>query len=296
MIKGIKDMNKLNQILSLILIVSSIVALAGCSVSRKSDFYAGLRASSYGIKPFPEPTWWVGSAKSMASSFEEATPSVIWIIGNIEYPSHMWLGMKKTTETEHEYILFTNVDVNEPYFDMFDEMGIKIWLQVEPGDADVSEIIDIVLSEYNHHPCIIGFGIDVEWFRIKYDLEGMAVTDSEARTWVEKVRSYNPEYRVFLKHWLPEKMPPAARDGLFFIDDTQGFSSLDELVLEFTEWGETFAPAPVGFQFGYLSDQSWWSELENPPEVIGKALIEEVTNLEALYWVDFTAREIWPVD
>src|SRR5215510_7864075 len=30
---------------------------------------AGLRASNYGISPFPPPTWWVSSINSMASRF-----------------------------------------------------------------------------------------------------------------------------------------------------------------------------------------------------------------------------------
>jgi hypothetical protein len=30
---------------------------------------AGLRASNYGISPFPSPTWWVNSINSMASRF-----------------------------------------------------------------------------------------------------------------------------------------------------------------------------------------------------------------------------------
>lgn len=51
-------------------------------------------------------------------------------------------------------------------------------------------------------------------------------------------------------------MPPTYRDGLVFIDDSQGFESLEQLVSEFQEWGEAFYPFPVGFQCGYPRDKS----------------------------------------
>jgi hypothetical protein len=99
---------------------------------------------------------------------------------------------------------------------------------------------------------------------------------------------------IFLKHWLPEFMPPTVRDGLLFVDDSQGFGSLEDMVAEFTAWGETFAPAPVAFQFGYQSDRLWWDDLENPPQAIGEKLVTAVPNLAGLYWVDFTILEMFP--
>ena len=120
------------------------------------------------------------------------------------------------------------------------------------------------------------------------------MTDAEARAWSEQVRSYNPDYQLFLKHWLPEKMPPTYRAGLMFLDDSQIFESLDEMAGEFKAWGKTFAPAPVGFQYGYRSDREWWDALSDPPKEIGQALINEIPNVTDLYWVDFTAEEIWP--
>jgi len=97
-----------------------------------------------------------------------------------------------------------------------------------------------------------------------------------------------------VKHWLIEKMPPTYRTGLVFVDDSQGHGSLANMVNEFGAWGDAFAPAPVGFQFGYQSDKSWWSALPNPPRNIGNALLSTIPNTRDLLWVDFTAYDIWP--
>jgi hypothetical protein len=66
------------------------------------------------------------------------------------------------------------------------------------------------------------------------------------------------------------------------------------MVNEFSAWGAAFAPSPVGFQFGYQSDQKWWSALGDPPRDIGNALLSRNPNTRDLLWVDFTAYDIWP--
>ena len=95
-------------------------------------------------------------------------------------------------------------------------------------------LIDLVLTQYRHHPSVIGFGVDVEWYQIATHDEGKAVTDAEAQAWSERVRSYNPNYLLFVKHWLTSKMPPTYRTGMVFIDDSQELPSLDAMVDEFT--------------------------------------------------------------
>src|SRR5262245_44795789 len=41
---------------------------------------AGLRASNYGISPFPSPNWWVSSINSMASRFPGSTGEQIAVV------------------------------------------------------------------------------------------------------------------------------------------------------------------------------------------------------------------------
>ena len=89
-------------------------------------------------------------------------------------------------------------------------------------------------------------------------------------------------------------MPPTFRNGLVFIDDSQGHASLNAMVSEFSNWGQTFAPSPVGFQYGYRSDKKWWRKFADPPLTIGNAILGQVPNTRDLLWVDFTAYDIWP--
>lgn len=252
---------------------------------------AGFRYSTYGPWYDPGPEYWLSVGQQMAAKFPGAVPETLWIVST--------QGGKGTTlsfpgSTDKPDIFFRSQDNNEEALTLFDEQGVNVWLQVEPGQADVAELIRLVLDRYSHHPSVVGFGVDVEWYGSIGSPEGKAVSDEEAAAWLAQIREYNPEYRLYLKHWLPEKMPPTLRDGLFFVDDSQGVDSMETLVAEFKVWGETFAPAPVGFQYGYYSDKSWWGELVDPAGETGQAILTAVPNTAGLYWVDFTVLDVFP--
>lgn len=262
---------------------------------------AGLRSSSYGPqKPFPDPAYWVQTSKAMADLFPSATPAMVWIVSEIKFhdnTGNAGLNFPAPLAGEGRYsdILFSDTDKNEEYLNLFDQNGIKVWLQVEPGETDMVKLIDLVLSRYSVHPCVMGFGVDVEWHKwnkISAN-EGTAVTDAEARSWLEKIHTFNPDYQLFLKHWLIEMMPPNTREGIAFLNDSQQFPDLGEMVQAFKTWGEVFSSTSVGFQFGYKADKPWWGSLANPPKDIGKALLDNVPNCTDLYWVDFTMEQIW---
>jgi hypothetical protein len=227
----------------------------------------------------------------MAAKFPGARPQAIWIVGNFS-----GVGTLLTFPGGHPDVTvhFSSKDKNEAALTLFDQRGVQVWLQVEPGDAPMEALIDIVLKQYGHHPSVIGFGVDVEWFHSDGTPEGRAVTDEEAAAWVAAARSHNPQYRVFLKHWEQEKMPPTYRDGLVFVDDSQNFESADHMVTEFAEWGKAFTPSPVGFQYGYPADKNWWGELADPPGDIGRKILTYVPNTAGLFWVDFTVLEVFP--
>jgi hypothetical protein len=233
----------------------------------------------------------------MAARFPGAAPAVVWIVGIMKPPAPSTDCALNFPSPGRDYacIQFSSTDRNEAYLAAFDRAGVRVWLQVEPGDADVSALVDLVMARYCHHPSVIGFGIDVEWYRIASYQDGKAVTDAEARAWSERVRSYDPDYLFFVKHWLPSKLPPTYRTGMAFVDDSQQFASLDAMVREYAAWGRTFAPAPVGFQVGYRDDRTWWGALADPPKDVGRAILDQVPNTTDLYWVDFSAYDIWPV-
>ncbi len=258
---------------------------------------AGLRSSSYGFSSFPDSSWWFNATTDMASNFgEEISPAVIWILG---YTSNggCYLNFPNPNQgTTYSKITFSDNDKNEHFLNDFDSNGVKVWLQVEPGFADVSTLIDLVLTQYSHHTCVIGFGVDVEWYKTNSsnNNEGEAVTDQEAEAWSTKVKTYNSNYLLFTKHWLISKMPPTFRNDIVFVDDSQIFTKMEDMISEFEEWGRAFSPAKVSFQYGYSSDKVWWNDLANPPKAIGDEILKRIPNTSDLYWVDFTAYDIWP--
>jgi hypothetical protein len=284
------------------LVVALVLLMALGSTSLASadkasqDLRAGLRSSDYGISPFPPPAWWVSSIKSMASRFDDATGSSILVVVEIdgEQGPGCWAHFPKPDRGKYPGVRFDNKDEFKPLLEAFDHKGIKAWVQVEPSGCDMRMLIDLVMKQYSHYSSVIGFGVDDEWYlNVDYP-DGKPITDAEAHAWVNQVRRYNDDYQLFLKHWEPTQMPPNYRKGLVFIDDSQGFEKLGDMLSEFKAWGQYFAPAPVGFQFGYEEDMSWWSALKNPPKTIGNGILARVPNTMDLYWVDFTAHDIWP--
>ncbi len=258
------------------------------------DPYVGFRASRYGIVPFPDTEYWSTTGLLMSEKMNGAPVGAVWIVGvfigngtcQLNFPS---------PGGNYRNIDFLTEDQNEAYLTWFDQNNISVWLQVEPGDASVVQLANLVLNRYKHHPCVTGFGVDVEWFRWDQDPEGIRVGDTAAQRWRDVVASHNPGYQLFLKHWLMSKMPPTYRKDLFFIDDSQGFSSLEAMTQEFQAWGEYFAPNPVGFQVGYEIDRPWWNRLPDPFRDIGQAILDKVSNTRGLFWADFTLREVfWP--
>lgn len=293
----------------LLLVAALALGCAACAVKTtpaakpQAGLRAGLRSSPYGPKNgIPAPAYWLGAARSMASRFDGAVPAVVWIVGTMEAAAgagHEFTGRIKLSFPspggEFPGIVFSDQDANDAYLEQFDRNGFRVWLQVEPANADVETLIKLVLDRYGKHPCVIGFGIDVEWLRwSRQNNEGDAVSDAQARSWSERVRAYRPGYQLFLKHWLESKMPPRYRRGLAFISDSQEFISLEQMLVDFEAWGRAFSASPVGFQFGYTPDGAWWRTLDDPPGAIGKAILARIPNTTDLYWVDFTMQEIWP--
>lgn len=251
---------------------------------------AGFRYSTYGPAYDPGPNYWASIGQQMAGRFPNAVPEMIWIVSNVDVQGTVFTF---PGQSDAPNIHFSSKDRNEAALTRFDEAGVRVWLQVEPGDALVEQLIDIILTRYGKHSCVIGVGVDVEWHHAYDKPGGQAVSDAEALAWLAAARAHNPRYRLFLKHWELEMMPPTARQGILFVNDSQQFNSLDEMVAEFAEWGRHFAPGAVGFQFGYDADRKWWQTFGDPPRAIGEAILARTPNTQGLYWVDFTVLQVF---
>ncbi len=255
---------------------------------------AGFRYSSYGVDKMPSDDYWVGAGKIISSKLKGTRPEAIWIVGEIISDTGVRLNFPCTSS--NPLIVSSQTDRNEGIFDKFDQEGYRIWIQVEPGDVDVIELINIVCSRYKHHPCIVGFGIDVEWYKISGNEDGRAVSDDEAKAWVAAVKQHDKKYKLFLKHWLLEKMPPTERNDIVFINDGQAFNAMTDMVEFFTVWASYFSPSSVGYQFGYLADKKWWGDLADPFQTISQNILVNSPNTGSVFWVDFSILDVFPPD
>jgi hypothetical protein len=269
-----------------------IPTAAPTSTAEPRTLGAGFRFSTYGIGTNPGPDYWISTGQQLSARFDGSHPEALWIVGNFLGDGVTYLSFH--AETDDPNIISGYVDMNADTLDLFDQNGFKVWLQVEPANADMLTLIDLVLNQYKHHPSVIGFGVDVEWYKSDGDPLGTPITNEEAEAWVKAIRAHNPNYRLFLKHWETSYMPPTYRDGIVFINDSQHFESFDQFMDDFTAWGEYFAPSPVGYQYGYPADKPWWQELKDPPADIGNAILNKIPNTTSLFWVDFTIKEIFP--
>jgi hypothetical protein len=264
-------------------------------VARTAKFQgAGIRSSTYGRPNDPGPGYWARTGTEIAAKFPGAKPEAIWIVSRL-----------KGRGTEMSFPvplggdpLITGMpeDISEPVLQLFDRLGYRVWLQTEPGWASVEKAFHVMLERYGRHKCVIGVGVDIEWHRSNNPDLGDPVTDDMARAWLAAARSHDPAYRMFLKHFREDVMPPTFRDGILFVDDSQIFKSSDEMIEEFAKWGRTFAPAPVGFQYGYQSDKPWWSKMKDPVKEIGDRILAATPNAETLIWVDFSVQDVFPPD
>ena len=148
------------------------------------------------------------------------------------------------------------------------------------------------------HSSVIGFGVDDEWYLNKHYRIGKPITDAEAHAVGQSGKEIQPNYKLFLKHWLsnpdaaqlPQRAGIRRRQPGFPID-------WEDMMSEFTAWGAVFSPAPVGFQFGYEETCHGGARSQIRPKTIGNGILARKSTNRipgTCYWVDFTAQDIWP--
>lgn len=285
----------------LALIMVTAFAMTSCDDELNSGpcpvRWAGVRVSSYGFREkngwaeFPDVATMSGFASKMASCYEGSTGAYILIVGTMSGDDTCRLYFP--VNGNYNYIDDSKSDRYEEYLDKFDELGYSVWLQVEPGYADLVTLADIVMKQYGHHSCVKGFGIDVEWHKpIEGTDEGTPLKDADAKRVLAKVREYNSEYTVFVKHWMQSHLPNKI-DGLIYVNDSQQFESLTHVCNEFSEWASYYAPNPVMFQIGYAADKWIWNTYANPAKQFGQVILEQCNsgNDVGIIWVDFTLKE-----
>ncbi|RPE09696.1 hypothetical protein EGT74_22240 [Chitinophaga lutea] len=219
--------------------------------------------------------------------FPGSAPLATWAVGDLSRITPAYEGLP--------------AEVHEHYLSYMDQLGVTVFLEIFPfkanpkkgiGQTNVTAAIDEWLGKFKHHKCVAGMGIELEYF-------GKA-TDSMARVWDEKIKSHGAGYRMFLRHYNGDYMPPSYRgkgDLIFINDASEG--TLEELNQGFARWANRFSPTACAFQLGYPADEDhmngtntsgWWT-LKDPIKDWGKALLPLIKNPEqelGFIWV--TAR------
>lgn len=291
--------------------------------------WAGIRVSSYGMKDsyregenlnFPDTTKMANLAETMSSYYEDSIPTYILIVGTMSGDDSCQLEFPVSDDESFDYVYGRKSDKYEEYLDKFDEIGAAVWLQVEPGNADLVKLAKLVLNRYKHHKCVKGFGIDVEWYYPKgTNGYGKKLESSVANKVLSAVRAIDSNYTVFVKHW-DERWLPNATDGFIYVNDSQNYLDLDDDISrdevnalvnsisksdarkaaenmrdDFSDWAAHFAPCPVMFQIGYQKDKPIWKKLfNNPAKEMGDYLAKGCNsgNKIGIIWVDFTLKEV----
>ena len=258
--------------------------------------WAGIRVSSYGMKEafgkMPDVETMSGFAGKMEGCYEGSEGTYLLIVGTISRNEDCDLNFPVSGDYDH--INGSRNDRYEAYLDKFDEMGYSVWLQVEPGYADLVTLVDLVMKQYGHHSCVKGFGIDVEWHKpVEGVEEGTKLTDADASKVLAKLRTFDPDYTLFVKHWDCNWLP-SGMDGLIYVDDWQYFKSKKDAVNVFSGWAKKFAPYPVMFQIGYGADKWIWNTFTNPAQEFGQLIVDGcyTGNDVGVIWVDFTLDEV----
>ncbi|MBS4201977.1 hypothetical protein KHA93_20430 [Bacillus sp. FJAT-49732] len=277
--------------------------------------YAGTRSSDYGVNG-----QWLGTedwqhiTDQMDGYFPGAEPTYIWIIGRLNTSVGAG-GVRLEFEQPNDGVDYASKNISfgpptkaghlthEEYLDYFDKHGIKVYLQVESGFADMKTLMDLIFNKYGHHESVVGFGVDVEWYYGISEDAGIPVTDTRAQEWDEHLKSINPSYRMFLKHYNHRWLPPTYRSDILFCDDSQSIGSIDGevegmyedsmgFIPEFKAWADYFYPNEVLYQIGYRPDAMWYYPLEKPViKDLGERLAEVTRQNLGIAWVDFTIKD-----
>lgn len=283
-------MLKHNKIDKTVVLVVGLVSLLGLilfnyvlvpAFTSTEEIYAGFRSNGESV-----PEYWVSVAKRYAALVPDTSPGGLWMI-----PESKVLNFDSATDSA---------------LTVLDNNGVKVMLSVgefgeiavgrtpPPYTLSIDQLIDATLSKYGKHSCVLGYVVEIEFRGSSMDVY-VPVTDTEAQRWESKVKGYNSNFRLILKHWSPLVMPPTYRGNIIFLDDSNGFSGLNGMVAEFRAWGNSFSQADVGFQIGYEEDEWWWSKLANPAKDIGSTMLENVTNCRFILWVNFTVDKVFPL-
>lgn len=164
-----------------------------------------------------------------------------------------------------EYIYsWATSDQAEPYLKQLEKDNRKVILSIQPNNANVSDVLDVILSKYGNYKNILGINIDTEWKNT-----GMAehVNNTERDAWIEKIHSYNPDYKLFLTNYEDYTYFPSDSNDIVILYDELN-TSQEKILDNYREIATHFTN--VGLYTGFTGS--------TPPTASDSEILEEVSN------------------
>ena len=141
----------------------------------------------------------------------------------------------------------SQIDWIEPYLQKFDETDQKVILSIQPGRVDPLQLVQILLSRYGHHRCIMGINVDLEW---KQTGEANYVSNEERDAWLYAIKQHDPDLKLFLTYFRDYAHFPDDADDLVILFDGEGAAQM-ELLEQYGDLAGHFKS--VGIYTGYRS-------------------------------------------
>jgi hypothetical protein len=158
----------------------------------------------------------------------------------------------------------TTTDLVEMYLSEFEAAGLGVILSVQPLEADIKELIGIILSRYGNHDNILGINIDIEW---KESGTPNHVSNEERDTWLSEMKKYNANYRLFITYFQDYTYFPDDHPDLVILFDGEEDTQTN-LLRQYEELAKHYSS--VGIYTGYSSS--------TPPVASAEQIISAAPN------------------
>ena len=158
----------------------------------------------------------------------------------------------------------TNTDLVEMYLDRFETDGLEVILSIQPLEADIKELIGIILSRYGNHDNIVGINIDIEW---KESGTPNHVSNEERNTWLSEMKKYNADYKLFITYFQDHTHFPDDHPDLVILFDGEEDTQTN-LLRQYQDLAKHYSSA--GIYTGYSSS--------TPPVASAEQIISAAPN------------------
>ncbi|MGB5926372.1 MAG: DUF2334 domain-containing protein [Dehalococcoidia bacterium] len=158
----------------------------------------------------------------------------------------------------------TTTDLVEVYLSEFEAAGLGVILSVQPLEADIKQLIGIILSRYGNHDNILGINVDIEW---KESGTPNHVSNEERDTWLSELKKYSTSYKLFITYFQDYTHFPDDHPDLVILYDGEADTETN-LLSQYQDLAKHYSA--TGMYTGYSSSI--------PPVVSAEQIISAAPN------------------